>query len=267
MVRRAVREFLAGLGHLGEGLRLWITAPKLMFIGAVPAVIVAIALGAVLVWLGFSVQGVVGWGTPYAEGWDPPWRDAFRGLLAVTIMLGGIVLGVVCFTVLTLMVGAPFYDRIRLEVDRRAGAPPTPPQRGAWHEFWRMLRDGVRTVLPAILVGALLLPLGFVPVIGQAAVAVLSAVFGGWFVAVELTGSAGDARGLTLTQRRRILRARLPRTLGLGLGVYLLFLLPFGPVFAMPAAVAGATLLLRAVRDEPVAMPRPSTTQSRPPKA
>lgn len=250
MASSPVREFLGGLGHLGAGLRMWLTAPRLMLLGAVPAVIVAALLAAGLVALGFSVQGIVGWGTPFADGWDATWRDGVRGLLAIAVMLGGVVLGIVVFTALTLTVGAPFYDRIRREVDVIAGSAPIEPERGIWQELARGIVDGARTLAPAIVAGALILPLGLIPVVGQAAAAVLSAVVGAWFVAVELTGSAADARGLTLTQRRRMLRARRPRTMGFGLGVYLLFLVPFGPVFAMPAAVAGATLLVREVRGE-----------------
>ena len=36
----AVRRFLSGVGLLGSGLRLWITDPRLMLTGAVPALIV-----------------------------------------------------------------------------------------------------------------------------------------------------------------------------------------------------------------------------------
>ena len=152
------------------------------------------------------------------------------------------------------MVGAPFYDRIRLEVDRMHGEPEAPAELGLWREILRGIAYGIRTLLPAMFFGIAMVPLGFIPIVGQVLVAVLSAIFGGWFVAVELTGSAADARGIPLRDRRRILRARMPRTLGLGVSTYLLFLVPLGPVFVMPAAVAGATLMLRGMRDEPVVL-------------
>ena len=268
------REVFAGAKHLGSGMRLWLTRPKLMLFGAIPAVIVAILLGAALVALGFNVSGVATWGTPFADDWDPAWRTPFRGLLAAALFLGGLVFSITAFTFITLMVGAPFYDRIRLEVDRMHGEPEAPAPIGIWRAILRGIADGIRTLLPAMCFGIAMVPLGFIPIVGQVLVAVLSAIFGGWFVTVELTGSAADARGVSLRDRRRMLRTRMPRTLGLGVSTYLLFLVPLGPVFAMPAAVAGATLMVRALRDEPstaIAIAPASAvmqqTQSLPPNA
>lgn len=258
---RFFRELRAGMGHLGTGMKLWLTRPKLMLFGAIPAVIVAIVLGAALVALGFNVQGIATWGTPFADGWDPAWRTPFRGLLAGALFLGGLVFSITAFTAITLMVGAPFYDRIRLEVDRMHGEPEAPAPIGLAREILRGIANGIRTLLPAMFFGAAMIPLGFIPIVGQVLVVVLSAVFGGWFITVELTGSAADARGVSLRDRRRMLRARMPRTLGLGVSTYLLFLVPLGPVFAMPAAVAGATLMVRAMRGEattPTGGPGPS---------
>jgi CysZ protein len=265
---RFFREVLAGMLHLGTGMRLWVTRPRLMLFGAIPAVIVAIVLTASLVALGFSVQGVATWGTPFADDWDPVWRTPFRGLLAGALFLGGLVFSITAFTAITLMVGAPFYDRIRLEVDRMHGEPEEPEPTGLGREILRGIADGIRTLLPAMFFGIAMIPLGFIPIVGQLLVVVLSALFGGWFVTVELTGSAADVRGISLRDRRRMLRARMPRTLGLGVSTYLLFLVPLGPVFAMPAAVAGATLMVRTMRDEPSsATPKAQGPPATPPSA
>jgi len=94
-------------------------------------------------------------------------------------------------------------------------------------------------------VSILLFALGLIPVVGQILAPVLGAFLGGWFLTLELTGYAFDARGLRLRDRRRLLGARRSRTLGFGVATYLLFLVPFAVVFVMPAAVAGATLLAR----------------------
>ena len=48
-----------------------------------------------------------------------------------------------------------------------------------------------------------------------------------------------------MRERRRMLGARRTTTLGFGVVAYLLFLIPFGAVLVMPAAVAGATMLAR----------------------
>jgi CysZ protein len=88
---------------------------------------------------------------------------------------------------------------------------------------------------------------GLVPVAGPVLAAVLGALLGGRLLATELTGYAFEARGRGLTERRRALRGRRARVTTFGAVTYLLFLVPFAAVVAMPAAVAGATLLAREV--------------------
>jgi CysZ protein len=50
---------------------------------------------------------------------------------------------------------------------------------------------------------------------------------------------------MRLPERRSLLRADRPTTLGFGVAVFVCFLIPLGAVLVMPAAVAGATLLAR----------------------
>jgi CysZ protein len=94
-------------------------------------------------------------------------------------------------------------------------------------------------------VSLVVLVIGFTPVVGTVAGAILGALVGGWFLTLELCGFAFEARGLRLRDRRRALAARRARTLGFGVATYLLFLVPFVAIVVMPAAVAGATLLTR----------------------
>lgn len=227
-----------------------------MALGALPAIIVTVLLIVALIALGASVQGLVGWMTPFADEWDEGWRTLLRGFIAVTIVLGVLVIAIVGFTAITLAVGAPFYDRIRLEVDRLYGEPTTPEKRGFWADLGRGLGNGIRTVSPTVVFAILVLPVGLIPVVGSVLVAILSAIFGGWFLVVELSGSAADARGMTLTERRRLLRAHRARSFGIGIASYLLFLIPLGAVFAMPGAVAGATVLVRTARGESTVLER-----------
>ncbi|HET8867960.1 MAG TPA: EI24 domain-containing protein, partial [Agrococcus sp.] len=70
-------------------------------------------------------------------------------------------------------------------------------------------------------------------------------------LARELTGIAGDARGMSLADRRALLRSKPWRTLGFGIVAYLLLLVPGLAVIATPVAIVGATLLVRDLRGEP----------------
>jgi len=240
-----VRRFFAGPRYLARGLGLWATSPKLMLLGALPALIVgAVFLAGVVVFL-MNVGTVATWLTPFADAWDEPFRTAMRiaaGLAASALV---IYLGLITFTAVTLAVGDPFYERIWREIERRDGGTVPETDEGAWTSIRRGVGNGIRTFFAAAGVGVTVFACGFIPVVGQTIVPVLGGLFGGWLLAVELSGFAFDARGLSLRQRRRMLAVNRAGTLGFGVATYLLFLIPLGAVFAMPAAVAGATMLSR----------------------
>ena len=241
----ALREFGLGVALLGRGLRLWGSSPRLMLLGAVPALIV----GAVFVGLLVLVNGVADdlavAATPFADRWPDAGRLVVRTGVAAAIALLSVLLAVVTFTAVTLLVGDPFYERIWRRVEQQEGDAPPDDDRGFWRGLLRSAGDSLRLLVAAAAVGACLFVGGFVPVVGQTVVPVLGALTGGWFLAVELTGWAFDARGRTLHQRRRALSVNRARTLGLGTATWLSFLVPLGAVVVMPAAVAAATLLAR----------------------
>jgi CysZ protein len=149
------------------------------------------------------------------------------------------------FTAVTLVVGDPFYERIWRDVESRLGDAPGEVSQSLMRAIGRGIGDGVRMLIPAVGVGILLLACGFIPVVGPIIGAILGAVFGGWLLVVELTGFAFDARGFTLGERRRALKTRRSVAVGFGAAAYLVFLVPFAAIVAMPAAVAGAAMLSR----------------------
>ncbi|WP_199738536.1 EI24 domain-containing protein [Frigoribacterium sp. PhB24] len=250
-----IGELFGGVGLLGQGLRLWATSPRLMLLGAVPALVVGAVFVAALVGVGLAADDVARAVTPFADDW-PEWsRGLVRlgGGLAVAAL--AVLLAVVAFTAVTLLVGDPFYERIWRRVEQRAGDAPADLDRGFWRGLARSAGDSLRLLLATAGVGVLLFVGGFVPVLGQTVVPVLGALTGGWFLTVELTGYAFDARGRSLADRRRGLAVNRARTLGLGTATYLLFFVPLGAVLVMPAAVAAATLLAREVTTGPTAAP------------
>lgn len=243
----ASREFFAGASFLGRGLRMWITSPRLMLLGALPALIVGMVYLAGIVVLLVNIETITVAISPFASAWEEPWRTGMRVVAGAAVAAAGILLLAYTFVAVTLLVGDPFYERIWRAVETNLGDAPVEVQRG----LLRSLADALRLVALAVLVTLLLLVCGLIPGLGQLIALVLGALFGGWILALELTGFAFDARGFTLTQRRRMLRAHRSRSLGFGVLTYLLFLIPGAAVIVMPAAVAGAALLSRNVLAEP----------------
>lgn len=240
-----IRQFFTGVGFLLRGFGTWRTAPGLMLLGMVPAVIVGAILVAGFFALGFNLEAIASAVTPFANSWDEPFRTGTRVITGIAFLVVAFLIIVFAFTTITLIVGAPFYEQIWRHVERRFGVVPDANVRGFWRTLGKGLGDGLRMFLTAVLFGIPLFALGLIPVVGQVLVPIVGAFIGGWLLSVELVGMAFDARGFTLKQRRTALKALRPMTLGFGVATYLVFLIPGGAVLVMPAAVAGATLLAR----------------------
>ncbi|WP_213814847.1 EI24 domain-containing protein [Glaciihabitans sp. dw_435] len=241
------RQVFAGAGYLGKGFGMWITSPRLMFLGALPALIVGIVYVAALVLLAVNLDSVAVWATPFANDVNETSRTVIRVAAGIAIVITGIFLAVYTYAAVTLVVGDPFYERIWLRVERQLGDAPAERDLGVWRSILRGIGDGIRLVIPAVGVGILVFACGLIPVVGTVLAPVVGALFGGRLLAVELTGLAFDARGYTVRQRRAVLHQRRALTAGFGTLTYLLFLVPVLAVVVMPSAVAGAAMLSRDV--------------------
>ncbi|NYF10816.1 CysZ protein [Leifsonia sp. AK011] len=248
--RSPAAEFFSGVGLLFRGLKVWGTAPRLMILGMIPALIVGVVFLAAIITLGVNLESFSALITPFAERWDEPFRTGTRLVAAAALLTVAVLIVVFAFTTITLIVGQPFYELIWKHAERRFGPVPE-SSLGFWRAFWRGVGAGLRILVPTVLLGLMLFVLGFIPVVGQILVPVLGAVIGGWYLTLELTGLPFDARGFTLRERRAALRSQRAATLGFGAATYLVFLVPLGAVVMMPAAVAGATLLARRALREP----------------
>ncbi|WP_084963173.1 EI24 domain-containing protein [Thermoactinospora rubra] len=234
-----MREFFGGVGCFFQGLGWVARNGRWWLFGLIPAVIAFAVYVAALVLLGIYAFDIADALTPFADSWS--WRDAFRTALGFVIFLGGLALAVITFAALTLAIGEPFYERLSGEVDPVPGHEEQP----WWRTLPRSIRDSLVTLFYVLLFTVPLFVLGFVPVVGQTVVPVIGAAISGFFLTVELTTLAMERRGLARKARFALLRKNLPLALGFGVPVFLLFLIPLLAVLVMPAAVAGAALLVR----------------------
>ena len=237
--------FFAGIRLLLRGFGFWGRRPAVMLLGLIPAAIVFAFVLAALIALGFNLQALVDWLTPFDEGWPRPWQNLVTATTSAVLFGAAIVLSAVTFTALTLAVGDPFYERIWRAAESAAGGPI--PEEGAG--FWRAVRSslwllglGVVTALGVGLVG-------FIPLIGGLLSPILGVTLSGRLLAVELSSRAFEARGIPSATQRTLRRGIRWQLLGFGVGTQLLFMIPFGAVFSMPAAVAGSTFLARLALD------------------
>lgn len=240
-----IREFFTGVRILGRGFGMWRTRPKLLALGLIPAIIAFLLLAGALIPLGLTLGSITDWVTPFADSWVSPWQELLRFSLGAVILVAALALSGAVFTALTLTIGDPFYQRIWRGIERSLGGPEPTGDTG----LLTTIGEGIRLVALGILVALLTLVIGFVPVVGGVLASVIGVILSGRLVARELTGRAFDARGLTAYSRSALLRSGRARVIGFGVATQLCFLIPFGAIITMPAAVAGSTILARSLTE------------------
>lgn len=236
-----VGGFAHGVSTLLRGQSLWRRRPRLMLLGLLPALVVALVLLALLITLVVYAGDVVTWATPFADGWASGVRTVARVLIEIVLLVGAVMLGMVSFTGLTLAVGDPFYERISLAVERELGGDV--PERGVG--WVRGVIDGLVLTLVGVALAVVVFVVGLLPFVGAVAGTVLGVVVSGRLLAGELVARPLEARGLDRSARSALLRPCSGAMLGFGVAVQLCVLVPFGAVLVMPGAVAGATYLAR----------------------
>ncbi|MBK0869177.1 MULTISPECIES: EI24 domain-containing protein [unclassified Saccharopolyspora] len=244
-----MQNFLTGARTLGTGFRVLLRSPKLLVIGAIPALISAVLLVGALGSLVYFSGDLVGWMTPFADGWAEGLRRAVRVLLGVVLVGAAALLASITFIALTLLIGGPFYEYIAERTEQRLGLDDRADGAGFARQLGRGIRDSVKLVAVAALGAVVLFGFGFVPVLGQTVIPVLGAMFGAWMVALEMVGLVFQRRGRTLRDRHRSLWANKAATLGFGLPAYLLCLIPVLQLVVIPSAVVGGTLLAHRFED------------------
>jgi CysZ protein len=230
-----------GAAYLLRGFGMWRRRPGLMLLGMVPPLLVFLALGTALVLLLLNLGDLASWLTPFADDWVDTTQDLLRVGLALVLIVAALSLSAISFTALSLIVGEPFYQRIWRETELMLGgiAPDSDPG------FARAAKDGAVMILIGVATAAVLFVIGFLPVIGAIAGAVLGFVVSGRVLAGELVSRPLEARGMDRAARKAFLRPHRSRVLGFGMATQACFLVPFGAIAVMPAAVVGATMLSR----------------------
>ncbi|WP_431033182.1 EI24 domain-containing protein [Streptomyces sp. P6-2-1] len=247
-----MRELALGFRYLLEGQRWVGRHGKRYGVALLPGLLTLVLYAAVLVALVLWGGDLVAWATPFADDWGSPWQGLFRGALTAVLfalVLLGCVLG---FTAVTLLIGQFFYDPLSEEVDREIDGFTTESGLSLGRETWISVRDGVRILVRAATWGVCLFAAGFLPFVGQTVVPVVGFFVTGFFLTEELTSIALARRRVELRERLALLRTRKRLAWGFGVPLGLVFLVPVVAVFLMPGAVAGATLLARDLRGEPL---------------
>jgi CysZ protein len=176
-------------------------------------------------------------------------NDSVSSLIAAAVVFAGIagalLLLVYAFVSIASVVGQPFFEALSHRVDDRCGAVPGGPGWPWWRNAIRGIGEGLRLFLLQAPISIALFFIGLIPVVGTITAWSLGALFGGWFVALEMTSIPFERRGLVLRDRRKALGERRARTLGFGTMAFLMAIVPPLAAVTMPAGVAAGTILAR----------------------
>jgi CysZ protein len=251
MVRPAVEDLVIGAGLLPRGLSLIARRPRLFLLGAIPPAITSVIFTGLLIALITQLRPLVDWLTPFADDWDRGLATTVEVLVGSAVVAAAVLIMVISFTTLTLALGSPLYDRLSESVEREFGDVPELDESVA-RGVLRALRQALALISVAILGALVLFGSGFLPIIGQTVAPVLSAIFGGWMLGIELVGAPFERRGmLRLSDRRAAMRVRRFRVLGFAVPTFLLLAIPFVGIVVFPVATAGGTILARQLLSEP----------------
>ncbi|MCP2334089.1 EI24 domain-containing protein [Actinoalloteichus caeruleus] len=238
-----VRNFLSGVGMLGRGFGLVTRTPRLLLLGALPALLTSVLLlGAIaaLVYYSGDLAALV---TPFADDWAAPLRALVRVAAGVAVVALALTVSMLSFTGIALAIGGPFYEAIAERVEDDLGGVPESEEASWWRSFSVGLGETALLVLIAVLVAIPLFLIGLIPVVGSVLALVLGVLVNGWLLGLEMTAVPFGRRGRTLGERHRCLRRNRMRAWGFALPTYLLLLVPFAALLVMPAALAGGTLV------------------------
>ena len=265
---RVLRDFGKGVGLLAKGFGLVFRSPKLLLVGAIPAVLSSALLIGGLVLLATNIDTIAAWATPFADDWSETTRTVTRFAAGISMIGAFLAIGLLAFTAITIVIGGPFYEHIAETIeDTELGGVPEAEQVPWWRSALNGVRDAVLLIGIAILLAIPLFAAGFIPVVGQTVVPVIAVCVNGWLLGIELTGIPFTRRGKTLKERRAALRSKRAVTLGFSVPSYLLCLIPLAAIVVMPAAMAGGTVLAhRLITGQapkyPAYQPYPNGTQA-----
>ncbi len=245
---RVIRDVAWGIRLYGRGLSLWRSRPGLAALGLVPGLVTAWAFTIAFIALFMSLDAVSDALADALVG-ASRWHDLVQVAAAFAVVGGALVIAVVTFVSVTSLVGQGVFERISRRVDEMLGPVPQVEDSPWWRSLGRSVGEGASMIALSVPLAIAVGVIGIVPVVGAIAAWILGATVGGWLLALEFTAGPFERRGITFSERKRLLRQR--RAVAIGFGATAFIASSFAPlaVVTMPLSVAGGSHLARFVLD------------------
>ncbi len=223
-----------GAGYLWRGFRL-ITQRSLRRYVVLPLTI-NIALFGALIWYGADRFSA------FIDGLLPSWLEWLHWLLWPLFAITVLIAAFYTFTLVANLISAPFNALLAAQVERLLA---TNKSNGESGPSFTIVQSLVHEVKKFLFLLGWALPLGVLFLIpGLNLLAPFAwLLFSAWMLAVEYCDYAMANHGIPFAEQRRLLRKKPFLNLGFGGATLFATGIPLLNLFAIPAAVAGATLL------------------------
>lgn len=216
-----------------KGLKRYIAIPL-----GINTVIFSIFLYSAVTWL----PDIIGSWLPESDGRLIQMAYYFLFALSLTLLL---LVSVIFFSIIGNIIASPFTDILTLKTEEVVlGIPPVEtgftPQ-----DFLKMITammEELKRIGFAVAIFILLLPLNFLPFIGQTLYLFLDSLVLAIFLGLEFFSYSLDRRNYSFKQKLRFVKQRFFQVMGLGISAWILLLIPVINFCVLPLAAVGATL-------------------------
>lgn len=237
--RRFAQGFFAPFSAIG----FWMAHPRLWMYGIWP-ILINLVLTAGVGYGGYRV--VFAPLMARLEKGEGFWAGVWHVAAGIGIALGLLVGGVFLFVVLATVLGAPFHDLMGERIEKESFAK-RPELLAAPTSLWSGIRfslgEALRRLGIVIPIGLFALVLGFVPLVGPVLGVTVGGTATGLFLVLDAWSYPLDRRHMPLRAKLGYVRSNFALALGLGVGLFVMYMIPCAWFLVPPvAAVAGTRL-------------------------
>jgi len=173
--------------------------------------------------------------------WLPDWLDFLSWLIVPIFFIVSLLIMAYGFTTLTNIVAAPFNALLSEKVEKVLGLPQSETE-GGFNGFMKSIPRSIGREIRKFISNLKWLFLLFISLFIPG-VNILSLVVGSWLMAIQYLDYPADNHEKSYDEFLDILKTRRLGSLGFGLSIMLISMIPFANLIVVPAAICAGTML------------------------
>lgn len=248
-----VRQFRAGFAASATGFTFLNKHPGLWRFGILPVVVNIVVT--FIVWLSSFSAGWMAWESYQASLPIAWWADAVKWIGLVCIVLLTLALAFIMYVLLLGVVCAWFFGRLSYHVELALGADKADLSEIS---IAAQAVDALRAVFKLLVINVAVLVLHLIPVVGSMAAVAIGLYMDAYILGAEFLGYPQELRGKRWLERQAFAKDKMGATIGLGIVVTGLMLVPIVGAVFQTTAIVGAVLLHRELTGLPIVVVDPA---------